>query len=94
MDPELKKKLPKTDSRLRPDRIALGEGDTKKAAAEKYNLEEKQRAERKTRDHQGTDYIPRYFKLTKDSDGIEYWAYQQNYPFVYTTEGSSCTDDE
>ena len=88
-DAELKKKLPKSDSRLRGDRIALGEGDTKKASNEKYELEEKQRNERKLRETKKEEWKPKYFKLTKDSDGIEYWAYQNNYPFVYNISDES-----
>jgi hypothetical protein len=37
----LRKYLPPTDSRLRPDQRALEEGDIKLAAAEKQRLEEK-----------------------------------------------------
>ncbi|KFM76563.1 Oxysterol-binding protein-related protein 1, partial [Stegodyphus mimosarum] len=40
---ELKKTLPKTDCRFRPDIRKLEEGDTEGAAAEKNRLEEKQR---------------------------------------------------
>jgi len=47
MSDTLKAILPPTDSRLRPDRLALEKGDVKKAAAEKHALEERQREDRK-----------------------------------------------
>jgi len=60
---EMKPTLPPTDSRLRPDRLALEKSDTKKAGAEKHILEEKQRAEAKARK---TPWVPRYFKQSSE----------------------------
>lgn len=57
---DLKKILPSTDSRLRADRLALEKGDTRKAAADKHALEEKQRAEARKR---VGAWVPRYFKV-------------------------------
>lgn len=75
---EMKGRLPPTDSRLRPDRLALEKSDTKKAGAEKHTLEEKQRAEAKARK---TPWVPRYFKQsTEDPHDYEflrnYWKTQ------------------
>jgi len=71
---EMKRTLPPTDSRLRGDRLALEKSDTKKAAAEKHSLEEKQRAEAKARK---TPWVPRYFKLSSEDPND--WEYLKNY---------------
>jgi len=46
----LKDRLPPTDTRNRPDQLALELGDFDLAASEKFRLEEKQRAARKIRE--------------------------------------------
>jgi len=71
--------LPPTDSRLRPDRMALYVGDVKKAATEKHILEERQREDRRKREAQNKTWVPKYFKLSKDSDGDDYWEYTGGY---------------
>ena len=58
---ELIELLPPTDSRLRPDRKALSEGNIKLAAYEKYRLEELQRKGWKERKDNKTIYSPIYF---------------------------------
>ncbi|KAK8490425.1 hypothetical protein V6N13_076440 [Hibiscus sabdariffa] len=60
------KKLLASDSRLRPDRFALEKGDLSKAGAEKSRLEERQRAEKRTRDAKGHQFTPRWFDLTDE----------------------------
>lgn len=60
------KKLLASDSRLRPDRYALEKGDLSKAGAEKSNLEEKQRAEKRTREAKGEQFTPRWFELSNE----------------------------
>ncbi|CAL5388301.1 unnamed protein product [Camellia sinensis] len=55
------KKLLASDSRLRPDRYALEKGDLPKAGSEKSRLEEKQRAEKRTRETKGEQFTPRWF---------------------------------
>ncbi len=62
----LKKVLPPTDTRFRPDQRAYEDGDVKRAAAEKNRLEEKQRAARRDMEKQGIEYKPAYFILTID----------------------------
>jgi hypothetical protein len=76
--PELIGIIAPSDSRYRPDRIALEKGDTKTATAEKNKLEEEQRAKRKYRDHHGIEYSPRYFEI-KEINGLEYWSYNYKY---------------
>ncbi|XP_031254968.1 oxysterol-binding protein-related protein 3C-like [Pistacia vera] len=60
------KKLLASDSRLRPDRYALEKGDMSKAGAEKSSLEERQRAEKRTREAKGHQFTPRWFDLTEE----------------------------
>lgn len=68
--PNLKDKLPATDSRNRPDVRALEEGNLDLAEAEKERLEELQRERRR----QGRDREPRWFR----SEGDE-WVYAGGY---------------
>ncbi|KAL8036641.1 hypothetical protein ABFS82_12G168100 [Erythranthe guttata] len=60
------KKLLPSDSRLRPDRVALEQGDLSKAGSEKSRLEERQRAEKKTREGKKEQYKPKWFDLTNE----------------------------
>jgi hypothetical protein len=70
--------LPKTDSRRRPDRIALEELDYTKAASEKHRLEEAQRHQKKVRDEKKLPWIPKYFE--EDVNNIEHrWKFKHNY---------------
>eukprot|EP00238_Polyblepharides_amylifera_P012837 CAMPEP_0196595110 /NCGR_PEP_ID=MMETSP1081-20130531/80207_1 /TAXON_ID=36882 /ORGANISM="Pyramimonas amylifera, Strain CCMP720" /LENGTH=451 /DNA_ID=CAMNT_0041919573 /DNA_START=149 /DNA_END=1501 /DNA_ORIENTATION=- len=56
-----------SDSRNRPDLIALLEGDSAGAGAAKHEVEEKQRAERKQREAKGDKWTPRWFKSVERS---------------------------
>ncbi|KAI4324416.1 hypothetical protein MLD38_029908 [Melastoma candidum] len=58
------KRLLASDSRLRPDRLALERGDLTKAGYEKSRLEERQREERRTRERNEEGYEPRWFNAT------------------------------
>ena len=60
------KKLLASDSRLRPDRFALEKGDLAKAGVEKSSLEERQRAEKRTREAKGHQFAPRWFDMTEE----------------------------
>ncbi|CAH9073155.1 unnamed protein product [Cuscuta europaea] len=60
------KKLLASDSRLRPDRAALEIGDLSKAGSEKSSLEERQRAEKRSREANGHQFSPRWFDLTDE----------------------------
>ena len=74
---KMKKRLPRSDSRLRPDQRALENFDLELATTEKHRLEEKQRAARKWRaENPGNDFIAKYFKQITDPDTKEkYWSY-------------------
>ncbi|KAJ6992860.1 hypothetical protein NC653_016078 [Populus alba x Populus x berolinensis] len=60
------KKLLGSDSRLRPDRYALEQGDISKAGYEKSSLEERQRAEKRNREVKGHQFTPRWFDRTDE----------------------------
>lgn len=61
IDDHLRKKLPPTDSRLRPDQRHLENGELEQANNEKRRLEEKQRRRLKQMKKDGEEYQPRYF---------------------------------
>jgi len=70
--------LPKSDSRFRPDRIALEEGNIKTAGKEKNKLEEIQRKKRKHREENNLEFIPKYFDKVS-LNGLDYWSYNMKY---------------
>lgn len=77
--------LPPTDSRLRPDRLALEKGDRPTAAEEKLRVEHLQRERKATAKSNGTEteYEPKYFKkVSKDEQKWEplnnYWSESRN----------------
>ena len=63
---EMRKSLPPTDTRLRPDQRLMEEAKYDEAAEEKHRLEEKQRAVRKQNHNLGIEHKPRYFDHTRD----------------------------
>ncbi|KAJ8445131.1 hypothetical protein Cgig2_029503 [Carnegiea gigantea] len=65
LSPELKEKLPPTDSRLRPDQRFLENGEYEKANAEKLRLEQRQRQARKMQER---GWKPRWFAKDKRTD--------------------------
>ncbi|CAH9129152.1 unnamed protein product [Cuscuta epithymum] len=78
------KKLLASDSRLRPDRAALEIGDLSKAGSEKSSLEERQRAEKRSREANGHEFSPRWFDLTDEVNPtpwgeIEIYRYNGKY---------------
>lgn len=77
---EMKKVLPPTDSRLRPDIRLLEEGDVDSASSEKNRLEEKQRDARKNRKGSKAGYSPLWFKQEQNPfTNEEDWIYQGGY---------------
>ncbi|XP_021825510.1 oxysterol-binding protein-related protein 3A-like [Prunus avium] len=78
------KKLLASDSRLRPDRYALEQGDLSKAGFEKSSLEERQRAEKKNRVAKEQEFTPRWFDKTDEIcpttwDDLEVYRYNGKY---------------
>jgi len=74
-----KNKLPKTDSRLRPDRIALEKQQYTEAASEKHRLEEAQRHKKKIRDQNNMEWTPKYFTEDKNATEFNRWIFKNNY---------------
>ncbi|EDV26897.1 uncharacterized protein TRIADDRAFT_22947, partial [Trichoplax adhaerens] len=76
----LEKYLPRTDSRFRPDIRYLELGSTDKAASEKLRLEEKQRAARRERAKNKTEYQPKWFyQTTNKFIGAQVWEFNGKY---------------
>ena len=93
LNPTLKKYLPPTDTRLRPDQRAMEEGQYDFAAEEKNRLEEKQRARRAERQRNGESVHgkPRWFKPAVDKEyiqGEEFWQFTGEYWEVRELIGS------
>lgn len=77
---ELKKEIPQTDSRWRPDQRALEDGDFPLASDFKDMLEMKQRCVRKARQKYGGKHTPVYFQEWKNPrDDKTYWVYNNTY---------------
>jgi len=79
----LKKILPPTDSRFRPDSKALENGDLKLSQTEKVRLEEIQRTSRKEREKEKIEHKPVYFvetvdEYTKEKTYKSNWKYWQD----------------
>lgn len=70
----LRKVLPPTDTRLRPDQRAMEDGEYDKAATDKNRVEEKQRAARREREQAGEEWKPKWFEQQVDAvTGEKYW---------------------
>ena len=81
LTPELKRTIPKTDSRFRPDVRKLEEGDLDAAASEKNRLEEKQR-EVRNRDKRFKDPSPDFLwfeQSNEPSSGDRCYLYKGGY---------------
>ncbi|KAL0089461.1 Oxysterol-binding protein-domain-containing protein [Phycomyces blakesleeanus] len=97
-------KLPKTDSRLRPDQSLYEQGHVEEADKEKQRIEQLQRERRKEYEQKGIECKPRWFKLENDpfeefqlapvegqeSKGLS-WHYNGNY--WQTRESGQWPDD-
>ncbi|GMP49341.1 hypothetical protein CsSME_00016358 [Camellia sinensis var. sinensis] len=93
------RKLLASDSRLRPDRYALENGDLSKAGAEKSSLEERQRGEKRLRDAKGHQFAPRWFDLTDEIrptpwGDLEVYQYNGKYTEHWATVDRSAITGE
>ncbi|XP_060951106.1 oxysterol-binding protein-related protein 7 [Limanda limanda] len=79
LHPELRPRLPPTDSRLRPDQRLLEEGQVDEADRKKDDIEELQRSWRKELGNKGEEHVPRFFKKAKDSCGRDVWLTNRTY---------------
>ncbi|KAI3989838.1 hypothetical protein MKX01_040808 [Papaver californicum] len=93
------RKLLASDSRLRPDRYALEKGDLSKAGAEKSSLEERQRAEKRSREAKDQKFIPRWFDMSGEVTPTPWGdleVYQFNGKYMEhraAVDSSDCTDE-
>ncbi|XP_015960727.1 oxysterol-binding protein-related protein 3A [Arachis duranensis] len=93
------KKLLASDSRLRPDRMALEKGDLSTAGNEKSSLEERQRAEKRNREAKDHKFVSRWFDLTEEVTptpwgDLEVYQYNGKYTAHRAAiESSACNDE-
>jgi len=79
LDERLENILPPTDSRLRHDRRKLEGLEYDVATRMKKMLEERQRADKKTRVEAGQEWVPQWFHKIPDEDGGHTWVYSGDY---------------
>uniref|UniRef100_A0A674DPF9 Oxysterol-binding protein n=1 Tax=Salmo trutta TaxID=8032 RepID=A0A674DPF9_SALTR len=79
LTPELKKVLPPSDTRYRPDQRILEEGDVAGADSKKEEVEQKQRDRRKELAKKGEEHVPRFFRKELDAAGNEIWLSNGTY---------------
>lgn len=81
MNDDSKKRLPPTDSRFRPDRLALQLGDSVMASEEKMRVEQVQRDRRAKSSELETEDVARWFTYNAEGGPVkwertgDYWAY-------------------
>src|SRR5690606_24304971 len=79
----LENKLPKTDTRFRPDQSLFEHGKVEEADREKLRIEQQQRERRKAMEASGTPWEARWFEkkpdpYTEDPEG-QTWRYKGGY---------------
>uniref|UniRef100_A0A8C8DFW7 Oxysterol-binding protein n=1 Tax=Oncorhynchus tshawytscha TaxID=74940 RepID=A0A8C8DFW7_ONCTS len=79
LTPELKKVLPPSDTRYRPDQRILEEGDVAGADSKKEEVEQKQRDRRKELAKKGEEHVPRFFRKELDAAGNDIWLSNGTY---------------
>ncbi|XP_067282339.1 oxysterol-binding protein-related protein 7-like isoform X3 [Pseudorasbora parva] len=93
LTPDLKDKLPPTDSRFRPDQRLLEEGKVVEADKCKDEIEEKQRDRRKAMAKRGEEHVPRFFIKTLDHAGREVWVTNGTYWKIRENPGFASTEN-
>uniref|UniRef100_A0A452UNG2 Oxysterol-binding protein n=1 Tax=Ursus maritimus TaxID=29073 RepID=A0A452UNG2_URSMA len=76
---ELKRSLPSTDTRLRPDQRYLEEGNIQAAEAQKRRIEQLQRDRRRVMEENNIIHQARFFRRQTDSSGKEWWVTNNTY---------------
>ncbi|KAK7804434.1 hypothetical protein U0070_017047 [Myodes glareolus] len=76
---ELKRTLPSTDTRLRPDQRYLEEGNIQAAEAQKRRIEQLQRDRRRVMEENNIVHQARFFRRQTDSSGKEWWVTNHTY---------------
>ncbi|XP_074835014.1 oxysterol-binding protein-related protein 7 isoform X2 [Carettochelys insculpta] len=77
--PELKRFLPSTDTRLRPDQRYLEEGNVQAAESQKRRIEQLQRDRRRVMEENNICHQPRFFRRQMDPSGKESWVSNGTY---------------
>ncbi|XP_038609602.1 oxysterol-binding protein-related protein 7 isoform X1 [Tachyglossus aculeatus] len=76
---ELKRALPSTDTRLRPDQRYLEEGNVQAAESQKRRIEQLQRDRRRVMEENNLSHQARFFRRQTDSSGKEWWVSNNTY---------------
>jgi hypothetical protein len=79
--PDIKDKLPPTDTRFRPDQRLYEDGKADEASSEKERLEQRQREYLKERELKGIPWKPRWFEYKDDPivRGVKTYQYKGGY---------------
>uniref|UniRef100_A0A8D8VD64 Oxysterol-binding protein-related protein 6 n=1 Tax=Cacopsylla melanoneura TaxID=428564 RepID=A0A8D8VD64_9HEMI len=78
LNTEMKRLIPITDTRLRPDQRLLEQGNLNGAEQLKLKLEQSQRERRKKNEENGILHTPHWFRRVRVQDG-ELWEYNGKY---------------
>ncbi|XP_064895767.1 oxysterol-binding protein-related protein 7 isoform X5 [Columba livia] len=79
LTPELRRVLPSTDTRLRPDQRYLEEGNVPAAETQKRQIEQLQRDRRRVMEENNITHQARFFRRLTDSSGKESWVTNNTY---------------
>ncbi|XP_066484044.1 oxysterol-binding protein-related protein 7 [Tiliqua scincoides] len=79
LTPELKRLLPSTDTRLRPDQRYLEEGNVQAAESQKRRIEQLQRDRRRVMEDNNILHQARFFRRQVDANGKESWLSNSTY---------------
>ncbi|XP_060636885.2 oxysterol-binding protein-related protein 7 isoform X1 [Anolis sagrei] len=79
LTPELKRLLPSTDTRLRPDQRYLEEGNAQAAESQKRRIEQLQRDRRRVMEDNNILHQARFFRRQVDANGKESWVSNSSY---------------
>ncbi|XP_016305877.1 oxysterol-binding protein-related protein 6-like [Sinocyclocheilus anshuiensis] len=93
LTPDIKDKLPPTDTRFRPDQRLLEDGKVEEADKRKDEIEEKQRERRKAMTKRGEEHVPRFFVKTIDHAGREVWVTSGIYWKIRENPGFASTEN-
>uniref|UniRef100_A0A8D0AZG1 Oxysterol binding protein like 7 n=1 Tax=Salvator merianae TaxID=96440 RepID=A0A8D0AZG1_SALMN len=92
LTPELKRLLPSTDTRLRPDQRYLEEGNVQAAESQKRRIEQLQRDRRRVMEENNILHHARFFRRQVDSNGKESWVSNSTYWKLRAEPGFSNMD--
>ncbi|XP_068274736.1 oxysterol-binding protein-related protein 7 [Nyctibius grandis] len=79
LTPELRRVLPSTDTRLRPDQRYLEEGNVAAAETQKRQIEQLQRDRRRVMEENNITHQARFFRRLMDANGKESWVTNNTY---------------